>query len=490
MKLRDILGTLPSGQVATLGADEFRKLCRDQYIMHEGERKRREIARKRLAYYYDDGSRYLSEVVEKIFKNQRVREWRRELIPFANYQNLTRRIVREISTVYAEPAIRRIKGKAANEGYKDFQRAIMLDNRMRRCNRMLNLLNEVLLQFRFRASGAPVVDVITPDHFWAIAHPSDPTEFVGAIIEQVPSGDHVNPQQPHYLVLAAEENYSLDKNFHVVAKHEHGWPFVPAILAHREAREDRLLDSTSGNDLVSAHENIALLNILMLKSQKAGTKLAYATGDTSRMARDQPMDDESLLEAPEGVSFSTLDLGTDPNSYILAARAVIKQIAANYGIAESTFDLSYQATSGFEIELKRVGLREMRREQIADYRPLERSLAQLQSDILTRSGSPMAFTTNGWAIAFGEVDTPTEPMSKLLWFEKLERMGLANRIEFYLWMNPEATQREAEAAVEGNLDLRIELMRKFQSENPGIMSPGDGNQPQPRDSDKDDGEDS
>jgi hypothetical protein len=479
MKLAETLGTLPSGRVVALSDSSLQRYLKTEYVANKAEAERQELARKRLAYYYDEAGPFIEELINRIFKNQRVRDWRKELVPFANYQNLTRRIVREISTVYSEPAIRSVRN--ANERYRTFQRVVMQDRRMRNVNRMLNLLNEVLIQFRFRTGKAePVIDIITPDRFWAVAAPNDPTEFVAAIIETFPTGPNVSDQSPHYIVIAAEENYILDKNCHVIAVEEHGYPLAPIILAHRDPREDRLLDMSSGSDLISAHDNLALLNVLALKAQKAGTKLAYATGDTSSMARGQPMDDEGLLEAPEGVNFDTLDLGANPDSYITAARAVIKQIAANYGIPESVFDLSYQATSGFEIELKRVGLREIRQEQVLDYRPMERAIAQLESDLLTRANHSLKFDTAGWTILFGDVETPADPMSKLEYYEKLERMGLANRVEVYMWQNPEVTELEAKAAVLKNIELRIEFMRMFQSENQGVITPNDGPNPPPQ----------
>ena len=201
---------------------------------------------------------------------------------------------------------------------------------------------------------------------------------------------------------------------------------------------------------------------MMLKHQKSGTKLPYSTGDTATMSHGQPMDEEHLFQAPEGVALATLDLGADPSSYIDTVRAVIKQIAANYGIPESVFDLSYQATSGFEIELKRTGLREIRRDQMLDFRPFEHDLTDLWSAVLKAAGSDFAFEPIGWSLDFGEIDTPQDPMAKLLYWEKLEEMGLANRVEMYLDMNPEATEAEATKAIAQNLEMRLAQMRLFQ----------------------------
>jgi hypothetical protein len=469
--LAKTLGTLPSGKVMELSRDGLRKYLVDNYIKNPKERERRKECAKRLDFYHDRAKDYIESDVRDLFKNDRVKQWRLDMVPFALFQNITRRIVRETSTIYSEPAQRKIR--QANERYQDFQRVLRMDRRMRTVNRRTNLCNDCLVHFRIRGDDAPILDVITPDKFWAIAHPLDPTWFVGAIIETFPKGQVVTDQDPHYLVISDTEYLKLNKDGTplVETRVEHGLGRLPVILVQKDPPEDCLLDATSGTDLTSAHRAIALLNVLMLKHQKSGTKMAYAAGDTSYMAREQPMDEEALFEAPEGVALSTLDMGSDPNNYINAARAVIKQIAANNGIPESVFDLSYQATSGFEIELKRVGLREVRRDQLVDYRPLERELVELQSTVLLASQHPLAFSTNGWAIDFGEVETPQDPIQKLQYWEKYQRMGLTNTVEMYLHDNPEATEREAIAAVRLNDEFRLERMQRFQAEAPGTFGP-------------------
>jgi hypothetical protein len=310
----------------------------------------------------------------------------------------------------------------------------------------VNLLNDVLLLFRIRDDRVAVLDIVTPDRFWAIAHPNDPTWFVGAIIEQIPRGKP-HETEPHYRVIAETDTMQLDKVGRIIPEtyEEHG--------------------------LGRLHRAIVLLNVLMMKAQKSGTRMAVATGDTSGVARDQPMDEEGVQELPEGVAMSSLDLRADPANYIEAARSVIKQIASNYSIPESVFDLSYQATSGFEIKLKRSALAEVRRDQILDYRNVEQELAGLQSLVLTKGNHEAAFNADGWKIDFGDTEPPEEPIARLTYWEKLQKMGLANMYEMFMWMNPEATEKDAMATVDANLDLWLEKVRLFQQESASYVAP-------------------
>lgn len=459
VSILETMGTLPSGEVKALSPDMLTQFLRSKYqTKAEDERKREAV--KRLDLFRDRGRRHFEEALDGIFNNARVRQWRKDFVKLAEFQNITKRVVREISSVYSEPATRSVR--AADTRYQELQRRVRFDRKMRQVNRYGNLLNHCLV-WPDVDNGTPVMRTVTTDRFAAIAHPNDPTKAVAFIVDQFPNGVEVRDSDPHYLLMSEFEFIRLDKSWRAVgAPMEHGLGRMPALLWSREEPDDCLLDGSSGGDLTSAHMAVALLNTMMLKHQKSGTKLPYATGDTSAMASGQPMDEEHLLQAPEGVALSTLDLGANPESYISAVRAVIKQIAANYGIPESVFDLSYQATSGVEIELKRTGLREIRRDQMLDFRPFENDLADLWSTVLTKAGHELAFDSKGWSIDFGEIDTPQDPMVKLEYWSKLEDMGLANRVEMYLDMNPEATPAEAVRAVAKNIAMRIEQMLMFQ----------------------------
>jgi hypothetical protein len=181
-----------------------------------------------------------------------------------------------------------------------------------------------------------------------------------------------------------------------------------------------------------------------------------------------------------GGSGRTIELTFNVPSELIDAvmpKAKVKQIAANWGMPESVFDLSYQATSGFEIELKRTALREIRRDQILDLRPVEREFAQIQSAVLSAAAHPLRFGFEGWRIDFGEIETPSDPMQALAYFEKRRQLGLTNTIEMILKENPEFTEDDAYEALINNVRIesqRVEMMRALNmsmaasSDEPGV----------------------
>lgn len=469
MSLNEALGTLPSGKVVALKDDELTRHLRDRYLFNDVEAERRKRTRMRIDLYHDKGEKQIDKMVDDIFKNSQVRQLRKKFVELASFQNLTKRIIREISSVYSESATRRVQATNLNSNYQRLQSDMRLDRRMRLANQMLNLCNDVVVWFDLRF-GRPFLRVVTPDNFFAVCHPNDPTQLVGLIFDQAPASGNISTDTPYWLVVSDTESFSLNQDGRLLSetRRAHGLSRMPMQLVHRSEPMTCLLTPDPGSDIIAAHKAITLINVMMLKHQKSGTKQAVASGDLGEMPRGQPMDEEYMLQAPEGVSINTLDLGADPDNYIKAGRSVIKQISANYGIPESVFDLSYQATSGFEIELKRTGLREVRRDQILDWRPVERSLAEIMVEALAESRDEFAagyrFSMTGWGVNFGEVETPQDPMQRLVYWEKQRKMGLINTVDMLMHLNPEMTEEQAEERLGLNAVVeakRIDLFRKL-----------------------------
>lgn len=477
--IRLTLGRLPSGRVVERSTDEVSRFLRDNYISSDAERMRRRDAMRRLDLYKDRADESIIALIERLFDNPKVKSLRKSFAAIAAYQNVSKRITNEISRVYSQPATRLIE--ADQDRYLLLQRITRLDRKMRLANRYTNLLNETVIWPRIDpVSGRVEIRIVTPDRFFAVASPTDPLDLVAIIIDRHPTGKRVRPTDPHWLVATDTEFFWLDKDGRVIEGSwvEHGLGRIPMVLAHREEPDDSLLNPSPGGDIVDAHLAVALLNVLLLKGQKSGTRVPYVSGDLSSTPEGQPMDEETIVEFGEGVQVSTLDLGVSPDHVIATTRSILGQIAANYGIPLSVFELSYQTSSGFEIELKRSGLREIRNDQILDYRAIEFDLADLMSRLLTTAAHPLAFSVDGWRIDFGELETPRDPLQRLAYWKELRSMGLANTIEFYRELNPEATNDQATAAIEANAQIEAARIRLFRSLNLSpeatIENPGQG----------------
>lgn len=470
--LKRTLGELPSGNVSELSELGVRQYL-ERVVKSDAEVARKKRMAERLRLFHDrEMTKYAEDKIVAWFKNEKVRARLKLMAPLATFQNITRRIVEEISVVYAEAADRRVEGKD-DVVYQSLLLELGINTKLRRTNEYVNLCNEVLLWYAIGSDLSPQLRAVTPDKFSAIPHPLDATRLAAVVFPIERFGLSTAATDPAWQVWSDYETFQLDGNFRTIGGSYtiHSYGRLPGVLVHRKDPYDRLLDGDSGDDLRAAHDAVLMLNLLMLKEQRSGTKVPYVAGDISQTATGQAMDREELSVFQEGIAPGTLDLGADPRTYIDAARAVIKQVAANYGIPESVFDLSYQATSGFEIELKRVGLREKRRQQIMyPYRPAERQLADVMSAVNADGLPASSFSTERWRIDFGEIEMPRDPMQRLAVFEKRRQLGLMSTVDMVMDENPEMDRKQAVMHLTGNIleeVTRVEGMRLLQAESAG-----------------------
>jgi hypothetical protein len=475
--LNEILGELPSGKVAALDDEAVGKHLREHYLHNDAEKKRQAKMAKRLDLFHDRTQKIFEQIVDETFEDPDLKKDRKKFVRYAKFQNVTNRVVEEISTVYDEAAERHA-GAPRGDNDKAYQSllcsdGVRINSQQRIANEYVNLLNEVLEWFVIDNDGEPQLRIWTPDKFWAVSHPLDPIKLIAVIFPIDRMGFPSDPTMPKYQLWSNEETVQIDGRGFIMSatRQEHGLGRMPGVLVHRRPPVSELLDSVTGDDLTSAHEAVALLNIIMVKEQQVGTKIPYVSGDLSETAVGQPMAREHMTVFQEGLTPGTLDLGSNPEGYINTARAVIKSVAANYGIPESVFDLSYQATSGFEISMKRHALKEKRHKQIMDpWTPAERSLAEVMSAVTGKHKQSMHFSTDKWVIDFGEVDTPQDPTAELEYLLKLRTAGVITTEDIIVHYNPEfAKDRKlATEKLKKNIAAeteRLELMDTLRATN-------------------------
>lgn len=475
MGLRESLGFTSSDAAWESVSDHLKRF----YINNEDEQSRRKAASLRAELYRDGGIDKLKQIIRLVFGDAQVRHVREVWAQWARFDNALRRIVNELSTVYSDPAVRRVEDELSDERYQDLQRVTRLDALMRRANRWLNLHNDVLVWFRvrenLRGEREPIVDVLAPHAFYAVSDPMDPTRLIAIIIDQTPQTMNVSPADPHFVVWTDEESLKLDKSGRVLVETVEPNKFgrMPGMLLHRDPPEMALLDSKTGDDLVNAHLSASFVNVLLLKEARTVNRQVAFGGDLSTTATGQAQDTGADLMLGDGVTVQTVDRSVDLRQYRETADHIIERAASNHGIPPSI--LRHEgAASALEIELRRIGLRERRNEQILVFRPAERTFAEIMSLVVASDDPAHAFRTDGWSIDFGQVELPRDPMTKLNFREKQRRLGLANTLEFIMEDNPDLDVEQALRKLELNIDIEVkrnELMRPLMEMN-GSASQG------------------
>ncbi len=474
-----LLEALKTGDWATVS-----RFLGENYINNPAEKQRRADAARREALYEGKGNEYVERMVEIAFKSDLNRKLRKDLVDYAKFNNVSKRIVNDVATVYNEPAARRIP--SGDESYQLFLDAVQMDDAMRELDRRIELDEDVWVQYRVKSSdGRPVVDIVPPSRFWAVAHPNDCTALVAIIIDQTPTSRGAGLSEPHYRVWSADWTFMLDGNALVVPSTVEKWPLgrLPGLLAtsRQPSAKGCLVNATAFADGVAAHLSVWFVNTIGLKETKSANKQTYHTGDTSAAAMGQVSDTENDVVLPEGVSTQAIDRGMDLKQYREQSDHILERAAANHGLPPSVLH-HRDASSGAEIHLRRIPIRELRERRIPTMRRIERELAEIQSLINKTDLPQFAFSTDGWTIDFGEVQQPMTAMESLSVFEKERQLTLKDTVEFELERNPDLkTPERAFKAITERINTevaRLQALQALMALNGGTNSGPDDRTPQ------------
>jgi len=436
----------------SVGVEEALEWLRAKYNTPTGEEATRRLeARKWLDLYECRGAAYFDQMIRDVFTEPEVYEPRIAMLPLAKYQNLTRRIVRDKSTVYSSPARRKVSD-ATNESYQELVTYLDLDVFMRERNRMENLHNQAFVYIRrelvrlpdtTEKVWAPALDLVTSDNFTAVAHPLRPTELLAIVLDRTPGGVNVTDDDPHFLIWTDAERIWLNKKWDLISSVPNEWGVIPGVLSHAAKPVNRLIDSDTNRDVIDANMAVVLLNVLLLYGQKEGTKAPYTTGDMSATVRGQVLDQTRMTEFGDDVTPGVLDLGHDPDALLRSARAVIAQLGANHGMPEEIVTRSANVNSGEQLELLLRGLKEIRLEQIPTSRSTERELAWKMPLVLRGLvDERFMYEFDGWGMNFGEVETPQDPLSRTRWRKENRSLGLRSAVDDIMDDDPDIDTRE------------------------------------------------
>lgn len=476
MSLLELLASHPLASKTRnpLSVDELSTRLEENYVCNEAERERRERAKLRDELYRDMGDRELEKYVDEVFKDSAVRELRKPFIRWAKYNNVIRRLVDTRSTVYSEPARRRLGGEQVTAKYQRMVRLGRKDESMREANRKLNLHQDAWVGFRVRVTPrgqrVPVYDVVSPADFFVITTPLDRTHMVGIGLRMGFQG--VEEGGPHWRVWSDTETFLTDERGRVILEswEDNDFGRIPGVLLNSvpPAARGRMLDGYLGSDMVAAHMSVWFQNILLLKESKSANKQTWLTGDVDQVPTGQTADSEHEAVAPgEGVNVKTVDRGMDLTQFRGTGDYIEERAAAAHGIAPSI--LRHEgASSGFEISLRRIPVHELRRDQILVFREAERELAEVESVILKVDWRAQSFSPSKFSIDYGEVQQPLSRSEEIDVFTKERKAGVTNTAEFIERRNPDLDHAGAMDKMQENIDVEVtrnERMRPLKQMN-------------------------
>lgn len=418
-------------------------------------RMRREAIARRLRLYRDQATKDVEGIIDLVYETEEYKRTVKKFIPVALEQNVTRRIVNEVASLYDRPALRILSDEAQNKRFHAEEKRLSLHFIHQEAHRLTNLCNEVLIwQFK-GVDDQTALRIVTPDCFDAIPHPQNmlvPAAFLFNSDPATVLQGEDRARLPHYEIWDDTYRYRINAHGHMVdakgtlvsVPEEHGLGRIPGVLFHRREPTTCILDSHHGSDIESAHRGVALLNVMIMRLSKVqGENQPILAGNLAAMASGQVLNGEKPLLLPPEVVASMLDMKTDPDHYLAVKKDKISSVGASYGLDYQLFmqELGGDSGSGKSYQVRREKLTELRLEQ--------RGRAVFHEELVVQL---MGFKTDGgFRVDYQEQAIPQDAMEEIDLLEKKMAKGLDSPISYLMRKDPDLSYDEAVLLLKGNL---------------------------------------
>jgi hypothetical protein len=469
VSLLDLLGEMPGRAGAAVDWQTAAKWLNEGYLTPTCEAtKQVASAQRTAALYRGAGKEYVSKLIAEQFIDPHTQAAYQKWVEPAGSNNVTHRIANELATLYRRPAARTVEGSEANQtNYQTVQRLMRMDEIMLDVQRLTIVHRSSLIGPRVPAwSGLPRLEIVERHQFRPVAHPLEPTRLIAVILDQALTYPNAlpNAEVPRWLVWTDTEWFWLSAAGHIIGTPTpNRYGRIPYVLAALNPPPGALVDSTSFQDVINAHLSVWFQQCLLLKESMAATKAPVLSGDTARAARGQVLDSTSVIELPEGVALTSHDTTMDMSVFRDNGDYTLERAAGNHGIPPAILHHA-GATSGYEIELRHVGIRERRIEQEPTFREIERELAELTAIVIAADAPALKFSTEGWSLNYGEIQMPRSPKEELEIFEHGRTLGLTDTVEEEMRRDPDCSIAQAWDRILLRIEnetKRIEAMREL-----------------------------
>lgn len=443
----------------------------------EAERDRMDEAADRMCLYSDDYEAIIEDALSKLFCKE---NYDRLKVHINGSQNILKRVVDELSMVYKTKATRVLSAKS--DRWDAIMREGALDVRMKRANRLTNLLNDTIVKAGVR-SGRIVYDIITPDICTVIQNEEDPTRIAAALWYRT----LVNTPSSAALEYEYMDDLGwwvvLDKDFRITKRladpsnfpyrDANGAPLLPLVPVHRQHPESSFWDQDSGRDLYNAAVGVGWkLTLKDYYFKTASFKQLYAVGNVN-IPQDQVSDPQTFINVKTDPDtkgeVGVLDLQIDIDKLVQSLVFDINGVINNYGISADMWTLTVGEMSGRALKIRNRALLERREEQLPTYREAESELFERTKAVNNAHASFF-----GWEripdeatleTDFAEVEFPEDPLvERDIWDRDLKR-GAVSLGQYYMHFNPDMKD---EKAAERKAIKNLETLRALVDKHPTL----------------------
>jgi len=407
-------------------------------------RRRKQNIAQRLRLYRNDADYDLAGVIDALFVDENVRQQRKKLIPLAMYENVAKRIVDEVASLYNRPAVRTLTEN--NDAYRAICKEVDLDSAMKEAQRMLLLCNDVMLMLLKTPAGKHRMRVVTPDMFSAIPDENDRTELAAVLIDRKPEsariGMETNSSEVHYDLWDDIYRYQLSASGQIVKQEEHSLGRLPCVLMHaQKPSEHALLRADYGQDIISAHLAVFALNVMTLRLAKSqGERQPIFVGDAMQSASAQSADGERPVCLPPTSQAFMLDSKTSPEHYLMGKKEILSSVGRTYGMSYEMMTLTSDS-SGKAVEQQRQKLIELRDEQ--------RQRAVIHESMVCEL---LGFDPSTLTLDFSEQTIAMDAADEVALLSEKVRLGLDSPIKYLMRKDPDLDRDAAEETLNENID--------------------------------------
>jgi hypothetical protein len=440
------------------------------------DKERQDEAQNKLDLYRDDYEEIVREKIKELFHKD---NYDRLYYHVNQSQNILKRVINEISTVYKAQPVREF-GK--DERYQEILDYSKLDTKLKKINRYTNLLNETLIKIGVRG-GRIVYDIITPNIATIIQNEQDPTQ-ADAIIYMVTRKNTVGDDKIAYYYWDVYGNHIvLDKDFRISFiiydeaaaqgslefypyRDDEGRSVLPFVIFHREEPDDSFWDQDSGRDLYNAALMTGIkMTLFDYYFKVASFKQPYVTGDVVSIPSKQILDPLTVFQVTgEGANVGLLDMQVNMDQLKDALVFQINSIINNYGISADQWSLSISEVSGRALKIRNRALLEIRQEQIPLYREYEQEIFDKTRVVNNAHFPDRQIKSAEFSVDFGEIEFPEDPEEELRLDTKRLKMGLISLGQLYKKYNPDVDEKGGEKIIIENL----EKLKALREEHPTL----------------------
>lgn len=409
--------------------------------------KLRAAIKNRVAMFDNDWSDQLDDELKKQFHEKTYGK----IVKMADTSmNIFRRIVREICTVYREPAERIVRDAPDNtqEAVAKLFAKMRIDQTMQVAHRYAKAATCSFIFVRAIAGGRLVLRVLTPDQVYVETDQDDPTKMTLFAYQSDIVDSKGRPKAIWIAYTESERWYcdhkgkALDKDPRDDAEYDSANMFgvVPAVAFPAEFQVRDFWNESWNRDAFEANLKIGLLNTYMnyLVKTQSFKQITLNADKVSEELKDQILDPLFPLVLSGQATASVLDLNTQLSSIDQVIRGKVAAIANNYGISNENFTLTTQAASGFSLKIANQALQDIREADIPLCASVEQALFRViakMSEGLPEDGE-LQFNP-------GEVSWPEEWTTEQARWEFEFKHGVSSPVDYLLKRDPQLDRAAA-----------------------------------------------